>query len=126
MNDPVPAAALSPVAAGTSRTSRTSRTEARSTVSDHVSPPPPEPEEIDDTLRAEIAAVQELAAAGIEIDGEAQVCESTWVLYGHSSYDGEIVVGEYQDVTEATAVLRAITRPGPEPDRGPDRDEPVP
>jgi hypothetical protein len=57
-----------------------------------------------------IAALSELTAAGVEVDGELQIAESTWVIYGHTSYDGEIIVGEYQDAAEAAAVLRAAPR----------------
>jgi hypothetical protein len=63
-------------------------------------------------LSKDLATVAELAAAGVEIDGEAQVCESTWVVYGNSGYGGEVVVGEYQSAAEAEAVLRAIRRDG--------------
>ena len=72
-----------------------------------------------DPLRDDLAALAELAAVGVEIDGEVQVAESTWVIYGHTSYDGEIVVGEYYEAGEAEAVLRAAPR-------GPDDDRPVP
>ena len=83
-------------------------------MSDHViPPPPPDP----DRVSEDIAAISELVSAGIEIDGEAQVCESTWVIYGHSSYDGEVVVGQYQDAVEAAEVLRAAQSHGPDDDR---------
>jgi hypothetical protein len=93
--------------------------------------PPPEPEEIDEKgsspdgsspdperLREDVAAVSELTAAGVEIDGEAQIAESTWAVYGHISYDGEVIVGEYHDAVEASEVLRA-TAPAPYPDDDP-------
>ena len=66
---------------------------------------------ISDRVRADIEAIAELTAAGVELDGEVQVAETTWVIYGHTSYDGEVVVGEYQDAVEATEVLRAAPRP---------------
>jgi hypothetical protein len=66
---------------------------------------------------ADIAALSELTAIGVEIDGDVQVAESTWVIYGHTSYDGEIIVGEYHDAAEASAVLRAAPRPGSDDDR---------
>jgi hypothetical protein len=91
--------------------------------------PPPEPEEVEtrlsdplpagidrDRVAEDLAALVELAAAGVEVDGEVQVAESTWFLYGHASYDGEIVVGEYHDAVEAEEVLRAAPRPHPDPD----------
>jgi hypothetical protein len=61
--------------------------------------------------------IAELTAIGVEVDGEAQVCESTWVVYGHTSYDGEVVVGEYQDAAEATEMMRAARRRRSEDDR---------
>jgi hypothetical protein len=70
-----------------------------------------------DRVSEDIAAISELTAFGVELDGQVQVTESTWVIYGHTSYDGEIVVGEYQDAAEASEVLRATQRRGPEDDR---------
>ena len=64
-----------------------------------------------------VAALSELTVAGVEIDGEVQVAESTWVIYGHTSYDGEIAVGEYHDAAEASEVLRAAPRPHSDDDR---------
>jgi hypothetical protein len=60
-----------------------------------------------DQVRDGIAALSELAAAGVEADGEIQIAESTWAIYGHIGYDGAIVVGEYYDAAVASAVLRA-------------------
>ena len=45
-----------------------------------------------DPVSENLAALSELAAAGVEVDGEIQVAESTWVIYGHTSYDGEIAM----------------------------------
>jgi hypothetical protein len=88
----------------------------------------PEPEETDeevsmelrpgpgtcgDAVMEDLAALAELTAAGVELDGEVQVTESTWVIYGHTSYDGEVIVGEYHDATEASEVLRAVPRRSP-------------
>jgi hypothetical protein len=70
-----------------------------------------------DQVRDGVEALSELAAAGVEVDGEIQVAASTWVIYGHISYDGEIVVGEYYDAAVASAVLRAA------PHRHSDKDE---
>jgi putative drug exporter of the RND superfamily len=66
-------------------------------------------------LEEDLAALTELTTAGVEVDGEVQVTESTWVVYGHTSYDGEVIVGEYHDELEATEVLRAA-EPAPHPD----------
>jgi hypothetical protein len=90
---------------------------------DHVIPPP-EPGRgssgIDaDPVSEAIAALSELTAAGVEVDGEIQVTESIWAIYGHTSYDGEILVGEY-DAAEASEVLRAAPR------RRPDHEGPIP
>ena len=65
-------------------------------------------------ISAAIAAISELAEAGVEVDGELQVAETTWVIYGHTSYDGEIIVGEYHDAVEAEVVFQAAPhrRPG--------------
>ncbi|HEY8526925.1 MAG TPA: hypothetical protein VIL48_18275 [Acidimicrobiales bacterium] len=60
-----------------------------------------------DRVGAHLAGLAELLAVGIEVAGQVQVAESTWVLYGHGTYDGEVVVGEYHDAGEASAVLRA-------------------
>jgi hypothetical protein len=88
--------------------------------------PPPEPKEIDekvslelrpdrpgsdaDRVRADLTELSKLVEAGIEVDGEVQVDVSTWVVYGRTSYDGEIIVGEYHDAREAFEVLRAAPR----------------
>jgi hypothetical protein len=89
-------------------------------VSDPVIPPPDlDPEQ----LAEDLAALSELTASGVEVDGEVQVSESTWVVYGHTSYDSEVVVGQYQDAVEAAEVVRASQHR--EPDE-PDLDRPVP
>jgi hypothetical protein len=77
-----------------------------------------------DQVADDVAALSELTAAGVEVDGEVQVAESTWVIYGHTSYDGEVVVGEYHSAAEAAEVLRAAPRPDPGP--VPDHEGPVP
>jgi hypothetical protein len=78
-----------------------------------------EPHPDPDRVREDIAALSELITAGVEVDGEAQVAESIWVIYGRTSYDGEVIVGEYHDAAEASEVLRAA------PHR-PDDDRPIP
>jgi hypothetical protein len=84
---------------------------------------PPEPSS--DQISDDVAALSELIAAGVEVDGEAQVTESTWVIYGHTSYDGETIVGEYHDAAEASAVLRAFPRHDPDRDGDADHDLPA-
>jgi len=96
-------------------------------MSDSVTPPPePEshpvhPEGTDpDRVREDLAELADLVATGIEVDGQVlQIADSTWAIYGHASYDGEIIVGEYPDAGEASEVLRAA------PHRDPDEDEPA-
>jgi hypothetical protein len=87
------------------------------------SPPdsPGPPDDADpDRVREDLAELADLVATGIEVDGQViQVAESTWAIYGHASYDGEIIVGEYPDAAEASEVLRAA------PHLDPDRDEDV-
>jgi hypothetical protein len=91
-----------------------------SLMSDYVIPPP-EPNDLGgldpERLSSDVAALSELVASGVELDGQAQVCESTWVIYGHTSYEGEVIVGEYQDSVEASEVLRAARRQSTDPDR---------
>lgn len=67
---------------------------------------PDEPFEIDPQVLADdLAAVR---STGAVLQGEAvQVGESTWAVYGQTTYDGEVIVAEYHDVVEARAVLRA-------------------
>lgn len=66
----------------------------------------PLPDDIDPRLVADdLTAVRSTGAA---LDGEViQVGESTWAVYGRTAYDGEVIVGEYHDLAEAWAVLRA-------------------
>jgi hypothetical protein len=87
-------------------------------VAEHPDGTTPVPGPSDDAVRADLAELSDLMAVGVEVDGEVQVTESTWVIYGHMTYDGEIVVGEYHDAAEATAVFRAVSRPDPDPHAG--------
>jgi hypothetical protein len=63
-----------------------------------------------DPVSEAAALLAELSAIGVEVDGEIQIAESTWAVYGRTSYDGEIVVGEYHDAAVTEAVLRAAPR----------------
>ena len=76
------------------------------------------PDPSSEQISHDVAALSDLIAAGVEVDGEAQVAESIWVIYGHTSYDGETIVGEYHDAAEASAALRAVPRS--DSDSGPD------
>jgi hypothetical protein len=68
-----------------------------------------------DRVREDLAELADLVATGIEVDGQVlQVAASTWAIYGHSSYDGEIIVGEYPDADEAAEVLREAPRLDPD------------
>lgn len=89
----------------------------------HPDPPEPpgRPDHADpDRVREDLSELTGLVAIGFEVDGPvAQVAESTWAIYGHSSYDGEIIVGEYPDAGEASEVLRAAPHLAPDPDVDP-------
>jgi hypothetical protein len=67
-----------------------------------------------------VAALSRLADAGVAVDGRLQVAASTWFVYGHITYDGEVVVGRYQDLIEADEALHAA------PPRWPHQNRPVP
>jgi hypothetical protein len=69
----------------------------------------------DEQISEDVAALSDLMAAGVEVDGEVQVADTTWVIYGHTSYDGETIVGEYHDAFEATEVFKAVPRPDQAP-----------
>ena len=75
-----------------------------------------DPDEVVEAIRA----LSELTAAGVEVDGALQIAESTWVIYGHINYEGEILAGAYHDAAEAAVVLRAV------PGRRPGNEGPVP
>jgi len=67
-------------------------------------------------LEAEVAILNEMVDRGIRVDGEVRAIGSErWLIYGRSSYDGEMILAQYTDAAEARAVLRAVpqTRPAP-------------
>lgn len=71
-------------------------------------------------MREDLAALADLVADGIQVDGQVvRVAKSTWAIYGHASYEGELIVGEYADAEEAAEVLNAAPR------RAPDHGEPI-
>jgi hypothetical protein len=81
-------------------------------MTDDATPPlPPDraegPEALRDRVRRDVAVLAELAASGLVVDGQLQVATSSWFVYGRTTYDGEVVVGRYQDAVEAAEVLRA-------------------
>jgi hypothetical protein len=59
-------------------------------------------------LHLDIARLCELVAMGYEVDGEAVLSESLWVVYGRSTYDGEVILAEYTHAAEAAAVLEHV------------------
>jgi hypothetical protein len=71
-------------------------------------------------LEAEVAILSEMVERGIRVDGEVRAIGSErWLIYGRSSYDGELILAQYADAAEARAVLRAVprTRPAPHEER---------
>jgi hypothetical protein len=66
-------------------------------------------------VREDLAALADLVADGVEVDGHVvRVAESTWAIYGHATYEGELIVGEYADAEEAAEVLDAAPRRRPD------------
>ena len=60
-------------------------------------------------VRADVAMLCRLFDSGIEVDGAAVLTEgATWVIYGRTTYDGELILAEYDDEDEAAAVLRSM------------------
>jgi hypothetical protein len=76
----------------------------------------PNDEQFAKRLEADLAMLWRLVADGFEVDGGAVAIEGRrWMVYGHSAYDGGVVLAEYDDPDEATAVLRAVPRRRPAP-----------
>lgn len=65
----------------------------------------------DDEVGEAIAEMVEVTQAGVEVDGELQVAESTWVIYGHANYDGEVILGQFHDAAEAAEVYAHWAHP---------------
>ncbi len=60
-------------------------------------------------LRIDVAMLCELFDRGIEVDGDAVLLEGLrWVIYGRTTYDGEMILAEYDDPDEAAAVIRSL------------------
>jgi hypothetical protein len=60
-------------------------------------------------VRVDVERLCELYDQGIEVDGDARLAgASKWVIYGRSTYDGEIILAEYDDQAEAEAVIRSL------------------
>jgi hypothetical protein len=65
----------------------------------------------EERLRHDVALLCDLVARGVEVDGEAVMLDAArWIIYGRSSYDGELILAEYDDPDEAAAVLREVPR----------------
>jgi hypothetical protein len=62
-------------------------------------------------LESDVAMLWELVERGISVDGEAYESAShSWLIYGRTAYDGEVILAEYADADEAAAVWREIRR----------------
>jgi hypothetical protein len=62
-----------------------------------------------DRLHTDAEMLWTLLQDGFEVDGEAVLCERmTWVIYGRTTYDGEIILAEYENPQDAAHVLRAV------------------
>ncbi|MEZ5181825.1 MAG: hypothetical protein R2702_08135 [Acidimicrobiales bacterium] len=60
-------------------------------------------------LQPDITTLCALVDMGYEVEGEAVLSESLWVVYGRSTYDGEVILAEYTHAAEAAAVLEHVT-----------------
>lgn len=70
-----------------------------------VHPPGRDPGRLD----VDVQMLRDLIQRGFEVDGEAVLCERmTWAIYGRTTYDGEIILAEYQNPEDARTVIRAI------------------
>lgn len=65
----------------------------------YISPARPHPD---------IATLCELVDMGYEVEGEAVLSETLWVVYGRSTYDGEVILAEYTHAAEAAAILEHV------------------
>lgn len=61
-------------------------------------------------LEADVARLCELVGQGIKIDGEVRSDDDRWIIFGRTGYDGELILAEYDNEREATAVLRSVPR----------------
>jgi len=60
-------------------------------------------------LEADARMLHDLIENGFEVDGEAVLCERmTWVIYGRTTYDGELILAEYQNPEDAARVIRSV------------------
>jgi hypothetical protein len=60
-------------------------------------------------LRLDIEMLCRLVDSGFEVDGEAVLTVGQrWAIFGRSTYDGELILAEYDDEDEAAAVIRSL------------------
>jgi hypothetical protein len=67
------------------------------------------PSDFAERVRIDVSLICELFDRGVEVDGEAVLCEGPrWVIYGRTTYDGEMILASYGDPDEAAAVIRSL------------------
>jgi hypothetical protein len=65
-------------------------------------------------LAGHVARLVDLLDRGFEVDGEAVLCERmTWVIYGRTTYDGEMILAEFSHEEDALEVIRLVSRGTP-------------
>jgi hypothetical protein len=61
--------------------------------------------------RLDIEMLCQLVDSGFEVDGEAVLTVGQrWAIFGRSTYDGELILAEYDNEDEAAAVIRSLPR----------------
>lgn len=66
---------------------------------------------VSDRLDIDAQMLWDLMQRGFEVDGEAVLCERmTWVIYGRTTYDGELILAEYANPDDAAAVIRSVVQ----------------
>jgi hypothetical protein len=69
----------------------------------------PQMTELSERLHVDVQMICELSDGGVEVDGEAVLADGPkWVIYGRTTYDGEVILAEYDDPEEAEAVIRSL------------------
>jgi hypothetical protein len=60
-------------------------------------------------LHIDVQKICELFDGGVEVDGDAVLAAGPkWIIYGRTTYDGEMILAEYDDPDEAEAVIRSL------------------
>ena len=71
--------------------------------------PTPSISAFSERVRTEVAMICDLYDRGAEVDGHASLIGSaSWVIYGRTTYDGEVILAEYDDAEVAAAVIRSL------------------